>query len=1241
MKLRTVLISVVVTAALVGGAGYGAYYVTQNQKSPVEVVPVANVSQGYYGMDQQETIYGSITSQVAQTVRLDDDYGVEKVYVKQGDTVKEGTPLLSYDMTLQELELEMQQLELQTNKLTMTRLEKELDKLKKTPATASLKRDWFTLTASADETEPAAGQVPETTAETETEPVTEELVTEENETSEDGTSAGDPAGSGEFSDEFEDSGVTIEGVEEVDAVDDDEPATLADGVLSFKGLVLAIETTFLSCGDDLSAENVGEAIEQAVLYYRKHLADEQVSEETLADGTTREVRSYTLKDTVKEAIAQEESTSEGSEDLENQQNLEELEELCTKLDEYQVQYVEMLIYEASVLEDDSALPGAVAQIRAAYDLLATAQQDEVENTELMEQLAEKAETLPPQDETDAGETDPGQPQEEPSGEDGLGDLETQTVESGESDTPEGGTDEGETSDAPQTPEGSEGGEDGQDVRLNTVVFDVADGAMTTVDGQDVTNSMAMAQDGKIVFRIDLEDGYNITDVLVDGSIPARKNEASEEPDDYIIEGIQTNDTIVTVGTQLAAPAETETPESQSETSETQSETPAGQNTGTPEKTELPQTDTYTVTINPGGQTKQYKKGDLVPLNADLKDVTLAFIGWSVEPAKQEGQQTEQEGQQTETASEQESQQTETGTEPAGQQTETGSGQTTLQAAAAPEQTETESEETESEETERKIDLLDEDIDQGYASFLMPAYDVIATARYQDAPDAINSYTDTFLGNAEKLLASDGEQVCTEEGKDYVTEIEGVITFYQQWLSRVPEEFLDEAAQSTGPEMEKYQLLENVVNYLTDEGKSERVALLTENYKELCMLYVKTMFLKLNQAALDKTLLEKALIAYNRLGENWRYELELRWEDEQAALAEQAGTPWKVSKKGNRKKPKDFLSIGETLAAYAVIQMFQDYLALPPETPEQDRYIKLTEIWGKYLELNDAQKALVSATPLFVDTMKQSGLWTDEEPETEFSDDYGDYDDYDEDEIYTAEELKEMIRDKENEIKSCALDIRQSELDLKQKQRVVDGKVVKSTMDGTVVSMGGSTEETEDDYFLKISNETGLYVKGMMSELSLEKIHVGDTISGMSSMTGANFTAVVKEISEYPEDYTDYYGQGNTNASHYPFYALIENTEGLDLEEGDAEIYLTATVPSMDGIYLENYFIRSEADGRSYVYKKGEDGTLTKQYVTTGKSMYGYALEIKDGLESTDSIAFPYGKDVKEGAKTTDVDRLEM
>ncbi len=1259
MKLRTVLISVVVSAALVGGAGYGAYYASQSQKAPIEVVPVSNVSMGGYYYDEQQTIYGSVTSQVAQTVQLNEEYGIDKIYVEVGDQVREGTPLFSYDMTLQELELEMQQLDLQTNELTLARLEKELDKLKKTPATASLERDPFTLTASAEESadvqektgalpetnaspEPEAGgetgTSPETgasggadaqteagvSAETEPDDSDEPDAVVPDETEEDASAA--PGGTDEGQHPETQDGVEVDEVEKVGGSSEGESrSTIEDSVLSFEALVLEIQATFLTYGEDLKAADIGEALGQAVAYYRKNLAEEKRTEEQQEDGSVKEIRTFELKDAVKAVLDRDET--------------ETLRKRCKTLDEYQVKYVEMLIAEAEEL-DEAGLPEAVAQIEEAYELLATKERESLEALEAPEHM-EALKALAQEIQEQQGGQEPDEEADGESPEGGTG--ETVEGDPAESETSGGGTPE-------EVPDG---------VRQNTVTFDVSEGAAATVNGQDVTNSFAMAENGRIIFSLSPESGYQITEVLVDGSIPARKNEESDDPEDYIIEGIQTNDTIVSVRTQQDPEAETADDGMDEGAPATIEEaggagtsgdggtgsgegtpgdggansgegtpgdggmgsgegtpgdggtgsgegtpgdggtgsgegTPGDGGTGSGEGTpdsgatagigadngNTGTTAEFTVTINPGNLTEKHEVGRLVPLQADLGDVTLVFMGWSVAPT--------------------------------------------------------------SADESRKVELSAEDVAGGYASFTMPEFDVTATAKYENAPDEIESYAATFLSNAELLLAENARQTYMDQGKDFLTELESAVVFYQQWLSDLATEIVDESELTT-PKLDQYLLKANVSSYLTECDKAFQVTQLQERYRDLCLLYVKSLFEAIDPAAIDRDLLEKALDTYDQLGESWRKMLEKQWKKEQADLAEQSGEPWKENKKGKRIAPEGFLGIGETLEAYAVIQMFQEFLNLPPETPEEERYDMILDIWSRYQNLSDSQKLAVSSAPYFVETFKQYGLWQ-EEPETEFpdyygGDDFGDDYGWGDEPMYTASELAEMIEDKEQEIKSCSLDIRQSELDLKQKQRIVDGKVVKSTMDGTVVSIGDADGSSDEDYFVKVANEAGLFAKGTMSELTLEKLKVGDTISGMLTTNGTSFTAVIKEISEYPESSSSFfYGMENSNASYYPFYALIEDTEGL--EEGDAEIYLSGSAPNMDNsIYLENYFIRTETDGRTYVYKKGEDGKLTKQYVKTGKNT-GWSLEIKEGLTFEDAIAFPYGKNVEEGAKTKDVDQLQ-
>ena len=253
-------------------------------------------------------------------------------------------------------------------------------------------------------------------------------------------------------------------------------------------------------------------------------------------------------------------------------------------------------------------------------------------------------------------------------------------------------------------------------------------------------------------------------------------------------------------------------------------------------------------------------------------------------------------------------------------------------------------------------------------------------------------------------------------------------------------------------------------------------------------------------------------------------------------------------------------------------------------------------------------------------------------------------DYDEgDEGYSAEDLAEAIEEQRKNIKECELQIREAELAIREYDRILDGKIVKATMDGTVKNAGTLESQSTDSSFILITGKQGLYVKGTLDELELDTIQVGDTLTGTSYDTGTAFTAEVTEISQFPSstsgaNYFYGYSDGNTNVSYYPFYAYIENADGLTVG-ASVELSAGSSASSSGGLALDSYFIRKDDAGKSYCYVAGEDGLLEKRYVQVGTNNYG-TVEIKSGLRADDLIAFPYGDDVKDGAQTVEVDSLQ-
>lgn len=244
--------------------------------------------------------------------------------------------------------------------------------------------------------------------------------------------------------------------------------------------------------------------------------------------------------------------------------------------------------------------------------------------------------------------------------------------------------------------------------------------------------------------------------------------------------------------------------------------------------------------------------------------------------------------------------------------------------------------------------------------------------------------------------------------------------------------------------------------------------------------------------------------------------------------------------------------------------------------------------------------------------------------------------------YSKAELDKMIREKQAEIKSVQLDIKQSDLKLVKLEKNVENQTVTSTLKGTVKSVGDPKKgEVDGKAFIVVESTEGLYVKGSVSELMLDAIKPGQTISGMAQESGVAFEAEVREVSPYPANNSDSWG-GNMNSSYYPFTAYIADGNGLKNQE---YVQFNVTVggdEAANSIYIPKAYVRKDGSD-SYVYIADGEGRLKKQIVSTGKVIYGYAVEVKSGLTSENLIAFPYGKGVKDGAavKEVAVDQMMM
>lgn len=291
---------------------------------------------------------------------------------------------------------------------------------------------------------------------------------------------------------------------------------------------------------------------------------------------------------------------------------------------------------------------------------------------------------------------------------------------------------------------------------------------------------------------------------------------------------------------------------------------------------------------------------------------------------------------------------------------------------------------------------------------------------------------------------------------------------------------------------------------------------------------------------------------------------------------------------------------------------------------------------------------------------------DDYTDEDYDDDYTeppqtpDTDPESEDYMYSRAEISKMIVEKEDEIKSLKLDLKSAKLDYEDAlKKKTDGKVT-AQIDGVVKKIGSAEDavsgnETDNEYsdenqeyiddeyyedkysddsaFAIIEGEGGVSVSFNIGELNLDKAQEGASVMVTSYDTGAMIDAEVTKINTEPVSYTAYNWGDNPNSSTYTVEAKLSDSSDFNVDDW-VSVSFSGTASESNSVYLPIHYVRQE-NGNYYIMKADDNNKLVKQYIATGKIMYGYSIEVKGGLSMKDRICFPYGKEVKEGVRTKD------
>ena len=240
------------------------------------------------------------------------------------------------------------------------------------------------------------------------------------------------------------------------------------------------------------------------------------------------------------------------------------------------------------------------------------------------------------------------------------------------------------------------------------------------------------------------------------------------------------------------------------------------------------------------------------------------------------------------------------------------------------------------------------------------------------------------------------------------------------------------------------------------------------------------------------------------------------------------------------------------------------------------------------------------------------------------------------------DLAKAIVDKAQEVKEKEVNQKLAKLSLDKKIKELGDGNVYAEFDGTVKAVRNADEAyNNSEAVIELSGGGGYYVTGTLSEMELGSVKVGDTVSISSWMTGAACEGTIVSIDDYPTTSGNSWGDGNRNVSYYPFKVFVEEDASLQANDYvDIQYQKAGTQEQGSSLYLQSWFIRTD-NGKSYVMARNEDGRLEQRWVQTGRDLWGSYTQIRGGLTTDDYLAFPYGRDVVEGARTVEAAADEL
>ena len=127
-KSTKIIIICIIAAVVLAATAFAGITLLKNKKGDVKVFSLNDIAMSDYWGDTSETD-GMVETRNMQSVYVSDTQTVTEVFVEEGQQVKKGDKLASFDTTLTDISLERQRITLEKTQLDLENAKKELKKI--------------------------------------------------------------------------------------------------------------------------------------------------------------------------------------------------------------------------------------------------------------------------------------------------------------------------------------------------------------------------------------------------------------------------------------------------------------------------------------------------------------------------------------------------------------------------------------------------------------------------------------------------------------------------------------------------------------------------------------------------------------------------------------------------------------------------------------------------------------------------------------------------------------------------------------------------------------------------------------------------------------------------------------------------------------------------------------------------------------------------------------------------------